>query len=272
MARTKQTARKSTGGKAPRKQLATKHAGEKPAAWFLCPPDSKLGHLDIYAQLARHFTTPLLITSFSLWVESPIEESSIMLLGGNKSFQKTHYDILSVKEDASFNEIRASYRAAILDSHPDKLCVQFETSNTKHGFQERFLQVQMAWEILGNSASRVVYDCELQTSRQDFEVADDVKLEEMTVDDSGELLQLFYQCRCGDYISIDSDELGEMGFFLKRNGGKELQTISGMFPLKSKCGALVMSSSTFAIGEDGGIGHEGVDSSVILGEPTMRLE
>ncbi|KAL5982429.1 hypothetical protein ACLOJK_016500 [Asimina triloba] len=151
-----------------------------------------------------------------------------MLLGGKKSFQKTHYDILSVKEDASYDEIRASYRAAILDSHPDKLHVQFDTSDTKHGLRERFLQVQKAWEILGDSASRAVYDRELQSSRQDFEVADDVKLEEMVVDDSGEFSELFYQCRCGDYISIDSEELGEMGFFLERNGGKELQTISEM--------------------------------------------
>ncbi|KAL5975564.1 hypothetical protein ACLOJK_019888 [Asimina triloba] len=120
------------------------------------------------------------------------------------------------------------YRAAILDSHPDKLLDQFETSDTKHGLRERFLQVQKAWEILGDSASHAVYDRKLQASIQDFEVADDVELEEMMVDDSGEFSELFYQCRCGDYISIDSEELGEIGFFLERNGGKELQTISGM--------------------------------------------
>ncbi|KAL5978033.1 hypothetical protein ACLOJK_037056 [Asimina triloba] len=62
----------------------------------------------------------------------------------------------------------------------------------------------------------------------DFEVADDVKLEEMMMDDNEEFSELFYQCRCGDYILIDSEELGEIGFFLERNGGKELQTISGM--------------------------------------------
>ena len=36
MARTKQTARKSTGGKAPRKQLAAKSAARKTAAVGLC--------------------------------------------------------------------------------------------------------------------------------------------------------------------------------------------------------------------------------------------
>ncbi|KAL6003976.1 hypothetical protein ACLOJK_004522 [Asimina triloba] len=42
-------------------------------------------------------------------------------------------NILFVKEDASYDEIMASYRAAILDFHLDKLLVQFEISNTKHG-------------------------------------------------------------------------------------------------------------------------------------------
>ncbi|XP_058097081.1 uncharacterized protein LOC131242457 [Magnolia sinica] len=149
-----------------------------------------------------------------------------MLLVGKKSIQKTHYEILSVKEDASQDEIRASYRAAVLDSHPDKFQGKLETCNPEHGFQERFLQVQRAWEILGDSESRAVYDSELQVSRWDFEMADEVKLEEMMADDSGEVLELFYRCRCGDYISINSEELGEMGFSLEGNGQKGLQTVS----------------------------------------------
>ncbi|KAJ0867256.1 putative DPH-type metal-binding domain-containing protein [Helianthus annuus] len=35
----------------------------------------------------------------------------------------------------------------------------------------------------------------------------------------------FYQCRCGDYFSLDSSELGEMGFELLMKGDKvSLQT------------------------------------------------
>ncbi|XP_077249860.1 uncharacterized protein LOC143889502 [Tasmannia lanceolata] len=148
-----------------------------------------------------------------------------MLLAGKNSIRKTLYDVLSVKEDASYDEIRASYRAAILDSHPDKLQGKFNAFEPHHEIQERFLMVQKAWKMLGDINSRAVYDNELKASRQDFETADDVKIEEMTAEDSGEVLELYYQCRCGDYISVNSIELGEMGFSLEGNERRELQTI-----------------------------------------------
>ncbi|XP_059638285.1 uncharacterized protein LOC132280168 [Cornus florida] len=139
---------------------------------------------------------------------------------GNNSIHKTHYDILGVKEDASYDEIRTSYRSAILDSHPDKLQKASETSNPDHELGDRFLEVQRAWEILSNSSSRAVYDSELKALQQDAAAAEDVSLEDITVEDAGEVLELFYQCRCGDYFSIDSLEMGEMGFYLLRDGSK----------------------------------------------------
>ncbi|XP_077213367.1 uncharacterized protein LOC143848335 [Tasmannia lanceolata] len=149
-----------------------------------------------------------------------------MLLTCENSLRKTHYDVLSVKEDASHEEIRASYRAAILDSHPDKFQGKFDAFEPCHELQERFLMVQKAWEILGDINSRAVYDMELKASRQDSEIADDVKFEEMTVEDCGEILELCYQCRCGDYFSVNSTELGEMGFSLEGHGRRELRTIN----------------------------------------------
>ncbi|OVA00460.1 DnaJ domain [Macleaya cordata] len=145
-----------------------------------------------------------------------------MLLDGKRSIQKTHYDILSVKEDANYEEIRASYRSAVLNSHPDKLQGITEISDLHHESQERFLKVQKAWEILSDSRTRAVYDRELRDSRQETETAEDVSLDEMIVEDVGEVLELFYQCRCGDYFAIDSEDLGEMGYSLGRDENKTL--------------------------------------------------
>lgn len=147
-----------------------------------------------------------------------------MVLGEN-AIQETHYDTLSVKEDASHEEIRIGYRHAILNFHPDKLERIRETSNLDHDSGERFLKVQKAWEILGNSKSRSAYDFELRASRYDAELADDVSFEEMSVEDDGEVLRLFLQCRCGEYFCIDSVELGEMGCVILRGGsGVSLKT------------------------------------------------
>lgn len=153
------------------------------------------------------------------WLVTSYLQFSTMLLG-KKLMGKTHYDILGVREDANYEEIRTSYRSAILDSHPDKLQKTSETSFPNHESGNRFLEVQRAWEILSNSKSRVAYDSELQASRHDFVAAEDVGLEDLMVENTGEFLELFYQCRCGDYFSIDSSELEEMGYQLLRDGSK----------------------------------------------------
>lgn len=143
-----------------------------------------------------------------------------MFSGKSCYIQETHYDILSVKEDATYDEIRTCYRSAILNSHPDKLANASETCPLDNGAEERFFKVQRAWEILSNPRSRVLYDSELRASKQDVVAAEDVSLEDMMVEDGEDLIELFYQCRCGDYFSVDSLELGKMGYPLLRNGSK----------------------------------------------------
>ncbi|XP_015865789.1 uncharacterized protein LOC107403420 isoform X1 [Ziziphus jujuba] len=166
---------------------------------------------------ARHrfsYAQNLLITFFQL-------SSAWTMLCCKNSILETHYNILSVKEDATYEEIRASYRSAILNSHPDKLQNASEASHAENELGASFLKVQKAWEILSDSRSRALYDIELQASRQDSTIAaEDVSLEDMIVEDTGEEVELFYHCRCGDYYSVDSLELGKMGFPLLRDGRK----------------------------------------------------
>ncbi|KAK3020715.1 hypothetical protein RJ639_047226 [Escallonia herrerae] len=139
------------------------------------------------------------------------------MLFGDTSILKTHYDILEVKEDACLEEIRTCYRSAILNSNPDKMQKAAETSYPEHGTGDQFLEIQRAWELLGNIQSRGVYDIKLRALRQDAIGAEDVTFEDLTVKDVGDVVEFLYQCRCSDYYSIDSLELGEMGFVLSRD-------------------------------------------------------
>ncbi|MCL7052209.1 hypothetical protein MKW94_012483 [Papaver nudicaule] len=72
--------------------------------------------------------------------------------------------------------------------------------------------------VLVKSSLWGFYQLQRDSRRGDTETADqDVNLEEMMVEEAaGEVLELFYECRCGDYFSVDSIELGEMGYSLRR--------------------------------------------------------
>ncbi|XP_047307130.1 dnaJ homolog subfamily C member 24 [Impatiens glandulifera] len=128
---------------------------------------------------------------------------------------RTYYEILGAKEDASYEELKTSYRSSILNSHPDKL-QNTSLENVDDESQEKFLEVQKAWEILGNSRSRVAYDNKLEELRHDSFAAEEISLKDLTVEIVGEVVEMFYQCRCGDYYSIDSSELEGMGYKLFR--------------------------------------------------------
>ncbi|KAJ8772819.1 hypothetical protein K2173_027996 [Erythroxylum novogranatense] len=125
--------------------------------------------------------------------------------------RETHYHTLSVEEDANLEEIRSNYRSALLACHPDKLQTPRQSD-----VGDRFLKVQQAWEILGNPKLRAAYDNELRASRQDLGVAEELSLEDMTIEDDAQVLILCYQCRCGDYFSVDSSELEKMGYKVSR--------------------------------------------------------
>lgn len=143
---------------------------------------------------------------------------------------ETYYDILHVKEDASFDEIRQSYRLALLQSHPDKVHKSFKIPCSGVNVEDRFMKVQKAWEILGDSRSRTLYDNKLRSLRCDELLADDVTFEDMMVEDNGEDLGFCYHCRCGDYFVISWPELEEMGYELHRDSEDEIsvQTAEGL--------------------------------------------
>ncbi|KXG35772.1 hypothetical protein SORBI_3002G227200 [Sorghum bicolor] len=117
-----------------------------------------------------------------------------MVLSSNISVRKTLYEVLSVSEDATYDEIRAAY------------------------------SVQKAWEILRHPTSRADYDKQLQSSRQNIEIiASEIEVGDMIIESTADTLVLLYPCRCGDYFSITKCELSGMGHLVSGDGEVELQ-------------------------------------------------
>ncbi|KAL5677625.1 hypothetical protein ACJX0J_013756, partial [Zea mays] len=97
-----------------------------------------------------------------------ITSSSTMGLSSSISVQKTLYEVLSVSEDATYDEIRAAY------------------------------SVQKAWEILRHPTSRADYDKQLQSSRQNIEIiASEVQVGDMIIESTADAdtVELSYPCR-----------------------------------------------------------------------------
>ena len=72
---------------------------------------------------------------------------------------KTYYDILEVAADASFDEIKRSYRRLSLQYHPDR------NKGDKY-FEERFKEINAAYQVLKDSSSRNRYDTNLYYASQ----------------------------------------------------------------------------------------------------------
>ncbi|KAJ0970855.1 hypothetical protein J5N97_018814 [Dioscorea zingiberensis] len=170
-------------------------------------------------------------TCAACWKEkASLENEQLSVLIKVQRSQDTHL-WAKVKVDATYDEIRAGYKAAILNSHPDKLLMKPKASQLDHELQERFLFVQKAWEVLSDPTSRANYDVKLQSSRQKLEdFADEVRLEEMTVETASDMKEFSYQCRCGDYFSVTSSELNEMGLSLDKKGKDISQSATDSSP------------------------------------------
>jgi DnaJ-class molecular chaperone len=70
------------------------------------------------------------------------------------------YQRLNVTNDATFAEIKSSYRRHIIYFHPDKLIHNF-TKEEKEDRLSQFLLIQEAYEVLSNPYKRSAYDSEL---------------------------------------------------------------------------------------------------------------
>lgn len=98
------------------------------------------------------------------------------------------YDVLSVSPNATLDEIRRAFHAAIRESHPDK--------DGRDG--ARFILQRRAWETLCDEASRREYDSML--ALRAAEIADSRILEEVFLSEASG----GFACRCGGVAHFDN--------------------------------------------------------------------
>jgi DnaJ-class molecular chaperone len=75
----------------------------------------------------------------------------------NILLSNSYYDILQIKQDASNDEIKRSFRNLALKYHPDK--------NKSADSKEKFLRIVEAYEVLSDESSRKKYDLLFQSER-----------------------------------------------------------------------------------------------------------
>ncbi|PPQ91474.1 hypothetical protein CVT25_013731 [Psilocybe cyanescens] len=74
---------------------------------------------------------------------------------------KSHYEVLGIERDASYDEIRKAYHKKALQTHPDKLDPSASDSDKQHA-EEEFHKVYEAFDILGDVIKRKAYDIRLK--------------------------------------------------------------------------------------------------------------
>eukprot|EP00891_Asterochloris_glomerata_P000736 jgi/Astpho2/736/e_gw1.00015.43.1_t len=122
----------------------------------------------------------------------------------------THYDVLGVRPDATEQELRNAYRAAVLVHHPDKVPVSRQAASDAgsraSGKDMGFLQLQCAWQTLREPNQRQKYDAALQMAalHHDVAITDTILLADMHISDDGD--ERHCPCRCGGaYWILPSD-------------------------------------------------------------------
>lgn len=86
-------------------------------------------------------------------------------VGVKAAIPRDYYADLGVSSDASDEEIRSAYRSLALKHHPDKVA-----SNEVEQATAKFATINMAWDVLGCSDRRRVYDLQRKVAGGDAQV------------------------------------------------------------------------------------------------------
>lgn len=116
-----------------------------------------------------------------------------------------YYSVLGVSPDASADEIKTSYKALILKSHPDK----------NNESSDKFIGIAQAWQILRDPDLRKVYDSkQVLESSQIFAVSDSVHISEFELDD----VTYYYSCRCQNDFMLEEQDVRFLQRFVSCTG------------------------------------------------------
>lgn len=132
-------------------------------------------------------------------------------MAGKEQNNLNHYQALNVAPDATLNEIRAAYRAAVLHLHPDKA----RAGSCHEAWQNAavFSRIQQAWEVLKDVETRTAYNQALvvKAVQKEIAVSAEVDLDDMAshIDALGTACLFTYPCRCGSNFAVSEAELSE---------------------------------------------------------------
>jgi len=115
-----------------------------------------------------------------------------------KELEKNFYEILNVSKEASFTDIKKSYKTLLLKYHPD--------INKDNDSSEHFIRITKAYSVLKDDLSRAEYDESLSTS---------IKSSNQTK----------FQYSYHDFFKIKDDIFNVFKIFFKNISGKKLPSI-----------------------------------------------
>lgn len=107
------------------------------------------------------------------------------------------HDVLGVSPSASAEAIRTAYKRRALQTHPDRT----------GGDTTAFRAVQAAYDALNGTNGSMHHFTERCRHQQRYAHAEEVRVSEMTVDDSEPISMLWYGCRCGDIYELPAADM-----------------------------------------------------------------
>jgi curved DNA-binding protein CbpA len=124
----------------------------------------------------------------------------------------SHYDTLGITISATDSEIRAAYKARLLEVHPDKQSAIGERVQLNSLPRDLDVQkVQEAFEVLKDPARRAQHNAALRASALKERFVGipwmTIAIDEMTEREQEDGVVYEFECRCGDFFVLPVGQL-----------------------------------------------------------------
>lgn len=129
----------------------------------------------------------------------------------------THYEILEIAETASDEQIKKAYRRLAQEYHPDK--VPPHLSRLKQDAQEKFKQINEAYEILSNPDKRREYDDLLMVLRKGEQKSTSYNNQPDSQPTSSSFPQLYVNKKTFEFLNIQKNSHVSDSFTISNVGG-----------------------------------------------------
>lgn len=129
----------------------------------------------------------------------------------------TYYEVLEIPEMATNEEIRKAYRRLSQEYHPDK--VPSHLSRLKQDAEEKFKQLNEAYEVLSNADKRRQYDNQLKTYRDEAHKSASYNNQPDSQPTSSSSPQLEVNKRTFEFLNIRKNSAVSDGFTVSNVGG-----------------------------------------------------